>query len=109
MFGKALRDLGYAVVTERDGQSGLDRALAGSFDLVITDHLVPSMNGKAIIEALRSDERTKGLPIFLLTASLEEEEIKALEASGAVERSFLKTKVTPSELGAIVKDFFSGR
>ena len=109
MFGKALRDFGYAVVTERDGQSGLDRALSGSFDLVITDHLVPSMNGKAIIEALNQDERTKDLPVFLLTASLEEEEVKALEASGAVQRSFLKTKVTPSELATIVKDFFAGR
>lgn len=109
MFGKALRDFGYAVVTERDGQSGLNRALAGTFDLVITDHLLPSMNGKAIIEALKNDERAKGLPIFLLTASLEEEEVKALEASGAVERSFLKTKVTPSELATIVKDFFAGR
>lgn len=109
MFGKALRDFGYAVVSERNGQSGLDRALAGNFDLVITDHLVPSMNGKAIIEALNQDERTKNLPIFLLTASLEEEEVKALEASGAVQRSFLKTKVTPSELAAIVKDFFAGR
>lgn len=109
MFGKALRDFGYAVVSERDGQNGLDRALSGSFDLVITDHLVPSMNGKAIIEALNQDERTKNLPIFLLTASLEEEEVKALEASGAVQRSFLKTKVTPSELAAIVKDFFAGR
>lgn len=109
MFGKALRDLGYAVVTERDGKSGLDRALAGSFDLVITDHLLPSMNGKAIIEALKSDERAKGLPVFLLTASLEEEEVKELEASGAVKRSFLKTKVTPSEFAGIVSDFFAGQ
>jgi CheY-like chemotaxis protein len=109
MFGKALRDLGYAVVTERDGRSGLERALAGSFDLVITDHLLPSMNGKAIIEALAGDERAKGLPVFLLTASLEEEEVKSLEASGAVKRSFLKTKVTPSELAGIVSDFFAGQ
>lgn len=109
MFGKALRDFGYAVVTERNGQSGLDRALAGTFDLVITDHLLPSMNGKAIIEALRGNERTKDLSIFLLTASLEEEEVKALQDSGTVQRSFLKTKVTPSELATIVKDFFAGR
>lgn len=109
MFGKSLRDFGYAVVTERDGQSGLNRALAGNFDLVITDYLLPSMHGKAIIEALGRDERTKGLPIFLLTASLEEEEVKALEASGAVQRSFLKTQVTPGELAGIVSDFFATR
>ena len=109
MFGKALRDVGYAVVTERDGKNGLDHARSGSFDLVITDHLLPSLSGKEIIEALRSDEQFKSLPIFLLTASLEEEEVKEFETSGMVERSFLKTKVTPGELAATVKDFFSER
>ncbi len=109
MFGKALREGGYAVVTERDGKSGLERAQAGNFDLVITDHLLPSLSGKAIIEALQRTDGAKRVSIFLLTASLEEEEVKALEASGAVDRSFLKTQVTPSELAVIVKDFFSGK
>lgn len=109
MFGKALRDAGYAVVTERNGQRGLERALAGSFDLVITDHLLPGLNGTAIVEALRQDEEKKSLPAFLLTASLEEEEVRSLEASGKVSRAFLKTKVTPSELASIVQEFFSKR
>ncbi|MFZ1626663.1 MAG: response regulator [Candidatus Moraniibacteriota bacterium] len=109
MFGKVLRDAGYVVVTERDGKKGLEQARSGSFDLVITDHLLPSLSGKEIITALRNDEQFKSLPIFLLTASLEEEEVKEFEALGMVERSFLKTKVTPGELAATVKDFFSGR
>lgn len=108
MFGKALRDLGYAIVTERDGRGGLDRALTGNFDLVITDHHLPSMDGKAIIEALKQDERTKDLPVFLLTASLEEAEVAALQASGVVKRAFLKTKVMPSELAMVVKGVFAG-
>lgn len=109
MFGKALTDAGYAVVTERNGQNGLDRARTGEFDLIVTDHLLPVVSGKEIIQALRSDEALKFLPIFLLTASLEEEEVKDLQASGAVNRSFLKTQVTPSELAATVDSFFSGQ
>jgi hypothetical protein len=35
--------------------------------------------------------------------------VKALEASGAVDRSFLKTQVTPSELAVIVKEFFAAQ
>ncbi|TXH06812.1 MAG: response regulator [Candidatus Moraniibacteriota bacterium] len=107
MFGKALRNAGYAVVVESDGKTGLERAKTGGFDLIITDHLLPSMSGKEIIETLRADEESKSFPIFLLTASLEEEEVKALETTGAVKRSFLKTKVTPSELAAAVSDFFA--
>lgn len=109
MFGKALTDAGYAVIIERNGQSGLDRIRTERFDLIVTDHLLPSVSGKEIIQAVRSDEALKFLPIFLLTASLEEEEVKALQASGAVNRSFLKTQVTPSELAAVVDSFFSGR
>lgn len=107
MFGKALTDEGYVVITERDGQKGLDRVRSERFDLIITDHLLPSVSGKEIIQAIRSDEALKSLAIFLLTASLEEEEVKALQASGAVERSFLKTQVTPSELASVVNAFFS--
>lgn len=105
IFGKALRDAGLTVVTERNGQTGLERALNGNFKLIITDHLLPGMTGKAIVEMLRHDARTKDVPVFLLTASLEEEEVKLLESSGMVARSFLKTKVTPSELAAIAQEF----
>ncbi len=109
MFGKALRDVGYAVVSERDGQSGLDRARSGAFDLIITDHLLPSLSGKEIIEALKNETGSKSVPIFLLTASLDEAEVKTLEASGAVERSFMKTQITPSELATVAKEFFASR
>lgn len=109
MFGMPLRDDGYDVVIESDGRAGLEKALTGGFDLVITDYFLPSITGTEIIQTLRDDKSVKQLPIFLLTASLEEEEVKRLEASGAVDRSFLKTQVTPNELTAIVKEFFSGK
>ncbi|MFZ1655068.1 MAG: response regulator [Candidatus Moraniibacteriota bacterium] len=106
MFGTALREAGYLVVIEGDGQVGLDRAKSEGFDIVITDHILPSLTGKEIITALRSDAAMADVPIFLLTASLDEVDVKALESSGAVERSFLKTQVTPSELAASVEEFF---
>jgi two-component system, sensor histidine kinase and response regulator len=106
MFGKALRDAGYDVTTETMGDRGLALALQGGFDLVITDHLLPLMSGKEIIARLRDNEATRALPIFLFTASLEQEEIQALEASGTVDRTFLKTKIIPSELAEAVNAFF---
>lgn len=109
MFSKALLDAGYSVTTERDGQKGFNRIQNETFDLIITDHLLPSVSGREIIEKLRSDERFVALPIFLLTASLEEEEVRAMQESGAVNRSFLKTQITPTELATVVNDFFSGR
>lgn len=106
MFGKALGDAGYNVTTERNGKVGLDQAKSGGFDLIITDHLVPSLSGKEIIQALRNNTATQLLPIFLLTASLEEDEVREFQASGMVNRSFLKTEITPSELASAVHEFF---
>lgn len=107
MFSKALRNAGYTVVTELDGKRGLERAQSEHFDLLITDHLLPSQNGREIITTLRSLPEKSDLPIFLLTASLEEEEIKAIEASGMVQQSFLKTQITPGELAQLAKKYLS--
>lgn len=109
MFGKALREAGFDVVVEQDGQIGLAKAKTGRFDLVITDYMLPSLTGSEIIAALRGDVQAQRLPIFLLTASLDETEALAMETSGKADRCVSKTKVTPSELGELVREFFEGK
>lgn len=106
MFGKRLRDEGYVVITENNGKNGLDRALTESFDLIITDIMLPGMEGSVIVEKLRANPGTKDIPIFIFTASLEEEELKKLQVAQAINRTFLKTQVTPSELVDAVNEYF---
>lgn len=106
MFGKRLRDEGYEVVTKREGISGLDEALSADFDLIISDVMMPGMDGREIIRRLREVEEKKSVPVFILSASLEDDHLKALAESGLVNRSFLKTQITPSELAYAVNDFF---
>lgn len=106
MFGKRLRDEGYEVVTKREGISGLEEALTGDFDMIITDVMMPGMDGQEIVRRLREIEEKKHIPVFVLSASLEDEHLKALAASGLVNQSFLKTQITPSELAYAVNDFF---
>jgi DNA-binding response OmpR family regulator len=52
-LGELLRIAGYAVVAAADGREGLDLFRQQSFDLVITDVLMPRMDGAATIAALR--------------------------------------------------------
>lgn len=106
MFGKRLRDEGYDVTSETDGTRGLERALSGSFDLVITDFALPGTDGRSIAETMRSNAATASIPIFLLSASLDERDLRALETQGVIDRSFLKTHITPSDLASAVKTFF---
>jgi len=106
MFSKRLRDEGYEVVTKHEGISGLNEALKSDFDMIISDVVMPGMDGREIINRLKEIEEKKYTPIFVLSALLEDEHLKSLVASGLVNRSFLKTYITPSELVYAVNDFF---
>jgi two-component system alkaline phosphatase synthesis response regulator PhoP len=57
---------GYAVESARTGERGLARALAGSFDLIVLDVMLPGKDGFAVCAEVRA--RGVGVPILMLTA-----------------------------------------
>jgi two-component system alkaline phosphatase synthesis response regulator PhoP len=61
-----LRSEGYVVETAGDGDSGLDRASGGSFDLIILDVMLPRRNGLDVCRDLR--QRSNQTPVIMLTA-----------------------------------------
>lgn len=63
---------GFAVQWERDGRDGLLRAQDIVPDLVILDLMLPGMDGLQVCGSLRSDSRTSGVRILMLTARSEE-------------------------------------
>ena len=108
MFSKRLRSEGYEVTIENDGLAGLTTATEHVFDLIITDVMMPTMDGREFIRRLKETEAGKNVPIFLLSASvsMEDESVKTLTDAGIVTQAFLKTEITPSELTYAVNDFF---
>jgi CheY-like chemotaxis protein len=109
MFGKRLGDEGYDVVVKDEGASGLDAALAGGFDMLITDIMMPGVGGHEIISRLRQTDFGKDIPIILLSASLEDEQLTEIAKESSVDRAFLKTRITPSELASVVNEVFKQR
>ena len=59
---------GYNVVTEMSGETGLVSAFVEEPDVIILDIMIPDVDGWEICERLRSDTRTKYVPIIMLTA-----------------------------------------
>ena len=57
---------GYAVETSADGESALERAVSGGFDLVLLDVMLPRMNGFDVLRELR--RRGVETPVIVLTA-----------------------------------------
>jgi|TARA_Y100000310_G_scaffold200189_2_gene200198 two-component system response regulator RegX3 len=64
---------GYDVDYADDGKEGLSKALSGTFDLILLDVMLPSMNGFDICKGIR--EKDKEQPIIMLTAKTSDEEI----------------------------------
>jgi DNA-binding response OmpR family regulator len=70
---KGLTEQGFVVDIAADGEQGLERALAGAYDLVILDIMLPKKDGFDVCRELRkAGVRT---PILLLTARTHEAEI----------------------------------
>ena len=57
---------GYTIESSGDGESGLERAAAGGFDLVLLDVMLPRMNGLDVLRELR--RRSIETPVIMLTA-----------------------------------------
>ena len=68
MIDKTLRPEGFEVVAVSNGRDALDVARRDGIDLVICDLLMPELDGFAVVAELRSDERTRDIPILVLTA-----------------------------------------
>jgi len=78
---KGLRESGYSVDHAADGREGLFRATEGQFDLVVTDRMLPHIDGLAIIELMRR----KGLatPVLVLSAlGGVDDRVRGLKAGG---------------------------
>jgi CheY-like chemotaxis protein len=76
-----LEEEGYLVITAMDGLDGLKKAMQELPDLIITDALMPKMDGMSMMATLRSSPETSAIPAILLTGQTAgEEEKKALES-----------------------------
>jgi CheY-like chemotaxis protein len=63
-----LSNAGYQVLTAMDGEEALELCRNELPDLLITDYQMPIMTGLEVCRALRQDERTRGIPVLMLTA-----------------------------------------
>ncbi|MBM6403215.1 response regulator transcription factor [Phycicoccus sp. CSK15P-2] len=65
-LGDALREAGWVVDHAEDGRDGLRRGLAGQYDVVVLDIMLPGMNGYDVLKHLRAQE--VWTPVLMLTA-----------------------------------------
>lgn len=59
---------GFDVRTAEDGQSAIEACAEGGIDIVVTDLMMPRMNGQDLIHAMKADEILREIPIVVVSA-----------------------------------------
>lgn len=102
---KSLAAKGCEVAVADRGATGLQHLLAEDFDLVFIDLNMPEISGQAICAALRKQEKTRDLPVVMMTAMFQTpqqvEEAKTEYGANA----FLLKPFTVAELFAVIDEF----
>jgi DNA-binding response OmpR family regulator len=96
-----LERAGYEVVSAPDGQAALDLALAREPDLAVLDVMMPRLDGYEVTRELRRHEATRGMPVILLTARVQEADVQRGIEAGADD--YVPKPFSPQELGARVQ------
>jgi len=72
---------GYEIVKAASGEEALEKLIHNQIDLVLLDVMMPGMSGIEVLQKLRADEKTKMIPVIMVTVLKEtEDKVKALEA-----------------------------
>jgi two-component system alkaline phosphatase synthesis response regulator PhoP/two-component system response regulator VicR len=70
-----LLKLGYEVKEAMDGVQALEQLGKDTYDLLISDVLMPNKNGWEVLKAVRSNPKTKDMPVIILTAKNEDSDM----------------------------------
>lgn len=73
----------YAVTTAPDGRAALDALEQERFDLVLSDVMMPELDGLELLAKIRTDPRHRATPVILLTALADQDATIAALAAGA--------------------------
>lgn len=102
-----LTRMGHEVWQAKDGQQALDQLQAETFDLVITDVMMPGLDGYELTRRLREDPATRDTMVLIQTSRLQGPDHDLSVGAGA-DAYTLKT-VNVSRLGQIVENLLDKR
>ena len=88
---------GYKVSSADDGKLGLQMALSEKPDLILLDLVLPGMHGFEVLSEVRKDERTKHIPVVILSVLSEGEKVRTAMKLGANDYA-VKGKIKPIEV-----------
>ncbi|GEM_PF-1765825 len=96
ILGRRLQQEGYAVTTAANGREALALLQGRRFDLVLLDLYMPEMDGMAMLAALKADDALRDIPVIMLTADSNADQVRLCLDRGAAD--YLVKPVAQEEL-----------
>lgn len=95
---KAIEVLGFDFLEAADGKQGIEilEKENGKVDLILLDRHMPIMDGLEMLEAIKTNDAFKDIPVTMVTVELERDEIQKAIAKGA--RNYLIKPFTQENL-----------
>lgn len=90
LIGMVLEYAGHEVLEAHHGAAAIERIRESLPDLVITDIMMPVMDGRELVERLRSDPETAAVPVLVVTAS---DHLPVPGADAALGKPFLPEEI----------------
>jgi DNA-binding response OmpR family regulator len=95
MYQKLFNYEGFTTIISEDGEKGVKAAVEQNPDVVLLDIMMPKKSGFQVLEDLKKDEKTKNIPVILLTNLSSESVITEAFSLGAV--GYLVKSQTPND------------
>jgi len=94
---------GFKINVAENGEKGLEEIKKRKPNIVLLDILLPKMDGFAVLEAIKTDNTTKDIPVILLTNLGQKDDVEKGLDMGAVDY-LIKAHFKPSEVVGKVKE-----
>ncbi len=94
-----LKPLGYQIMSASQASSGFQEAIHGHPDLIFLDIILPDKDGFTLLAELKRHERTKNIPVVLISALSRSSSIAAAEAA-----AFIHKPIVEADVVAVIRD-----
>lgn len=106
VYQELLTDEGFEVMPVSNGQDALALVEQNNFDVIFLDVMMPVLDGLQTLEALKKNEKTKHIPVVVLTNAGNIENIETAKYH-KVFRFLIKSNIIPDEVVKTAKDAMS--
>jgi len=103
MYSLKFNEKGFNLITAPDGLTGLELAKQKSPKTILLDIMMPKMDGFAVLTELKSNPKTKNIPVIMLSNLGQKSDIKKGKDLGAKDY-IVKASMTPTQVVEKVKE-----